>query len=147
MNARFGQTVHFGSLYGETEYNTTAHMISGGLSFKMSPKLKFHVNGNYTMSEAAFDQFNMPETENRDLAEEYIHHSDYDYSNLHTYSDLEYGFMNLNFDAEFKIKDNLSWTVGMNYYDLDDKTGFVFGDESGSYYVVKTGFQFGALGW
>ena len=122
-------------------------MLSGGFSYKMSPKLKFHLNGNYTMSEAAYDQFAMPETENRELAEHYIHHADYDYSKANTYSDLEYGFMNLNFGSEFKINDNLSWTMGLNYYDLQDETGWVYGDESGSYYVISTGFQFGSLNW
>jgi hypothetical protein len=117
------------------------------LSYKLSPKLKLYANGNYTLSEAAFDQYNMPETEERELAEQYIHHANYDYSNIHTYSDLEYGFMNINLDTEYKINDNLSWTLGLNYFDLQDKTGWVFGDETGSYYVIKTGFQFGSLGW
>jgi hypothetical protein len=117
------------------------------LSYKLSPKLKLYANGNYTMSEAAFDQFNMPETENRELAEDYIHHANYDYGQMHTYSDLEYGFMNINLDTEFKISENLSWTLGLNYFDLQDKKDWVFGDETGSYYIIKTGFQFGSLGW
>jgi hypothetical protein len=99
------------------------------------------------MSKSAFEQWNMPHTENRELAEHYIHHADFDYGNTYTYSDLEYSIMNVNFDTRFNISDELAWTLDVSYYDLEDKTGWVYGDESGHYYVVKTGIQFGNLGW
>ena len=99
------------------------------------------------MSKTGFDTFNMPNTAERAVAEENIHHSNYDYSQTYTYSDLEYSYMNANVEAEYKVRENLALTVGVNYYDLQDKQTYVYGDESGGYMVFRTGLRFGLLGW
>lgn len=72
-----------------------------------------------------------------------IAHSYYDYSMINGYSDLSYGFGNVVAGFDYKISTSTTFFVDATYYDLNDYQSYVYGDESGSFYVIRTGFRLG----
>lgn len=133
--------MHFGSLYTETDYESTSHIFSASLNYQLTPKLNLMLQGNLSSSKASFDPIQMPDTDERREAEEIIHAADYDYSTVHTYSDLDYRFLNLRFGLNYKFSDTFGWNLDVDYYDLTDNQGYVYGVESGSFYVIRSGFM------
>ena len=42
----------------------------------------------------------------------------------------------------YMFRPNLRWTADVSYYDLtDDAGGYIYGDESGSYVMLRTGVK------
>jgi hypothetical protein len=72
-----------------------------------------------------------------------IAHSYYDYSMIHDYSGLSYEFLNMALGFEYKLSGRSSIFVQVNYYDLEDSQGYVYGNESGSFYSIHAGFRTG----
>ena len=118
------------------------------MNYKLSSSIKFDLTGSYSSSEAGFDEVEMP-VNNPEFqeAQHAIHEGDYDYSEMNTYSDMSYSYMNLGASIKVKVTDNLLFKLGLDYHDLTDDKTYVYGNESGSFFVVKTGFQFGNILW
>ncbi len=96
----------------------------------------FWLSGNVTMSKASLEQVIMPEPG------ETIEHLDYTFETMHTYSDLDYTYFVGKAGYSYMFRPNLKWTADVAYYDLtDDAGGNVYGDESGSYFMVRTGLK------
>ena len=86
----------------------------------------------------------MPAVTNQEILNA-IGHSYYDYSMINGYSDLSYGFLNLAVGFEYKISKSMTFLINANYYDLNDYQSYVYGSETGSFYVIRTGFRTGNL--
>ncbi len=138
--------MHFGSLYAETDYTSKGQVVSANLSYQMTPKLAVKLDGAFSHTEAAFDPINMPVTPERLEAEEVIHAAQYDYSTINNYSDLDYDFLNLRLGLDYSLSPSFGLTFDVDYYDLTDNQGYVYGVESGSFYVVRTGFRINRFG-
>lgn len=82
----------------------------------------------------------MPAVTNQEILNA-IGHSYYDYSMINAYSDLSYGFLNAGLGFEYKVSKSVIFTFDVNYFDLNDYQSYVYGNESGSYYVIRSGFR------
>jgi hypothetical protein len=69
--------------------------------------------------------------------------ADYDFSSIYQYSDLSYAQFNISLGAEYTLSPKVSLTTDAAYSDLTDHKGYVYGIESGSIYVVRTGVKIG----
>lgn len=69
--------------------------------------------------------------------------ADYDFSSINQYSDLDYNQFNISVGAEYMLSPRVSLTADAVYSDLTDDTGYVYGVETGSFYVVRTGVKIG----
>jgi hypothetical protein len=138
---------HYGSIYGETDYKTTTHILTAGMNAHVNQHVDLFGQVNYSKSESAFDPINMISNSNEAEALEHIESADYDYSTINMYSDLDYNFMNFRVGAIYKLTETVAFTADFDYYDLTDNLGYVYGNESGSFYVIRTGFKLGGLGW
>ena len=125
----------------------TAHILSAGLNFKANQKLNFSAQLNYSKSESSFDPIKMQANAHKQEALEVLEAANYDYSDMNNYSDLSYGLLNFSAGAQYQFTNNLAFTVDLDYYDLKDNQGYVYGIESGSFYVFRTGFRLGGLSW
>ena len=130
---------HYGSLFAETEYSSKSHNLHGGVLFSPERSLSFSLEGSYLQSEASFDPIQMPQVP-AEVTNEIVA-GDYDYSIVNQYSDLSYGWLTLSLGAEYKLSPNVSLTADADYYDLVDDEPYVYGVESGSFYVIRTGFR------
>jgi hypothetical protein len=105
--------------------------------------MKFFLIGNYSKSDSSLDPIMMPVVTDQEILNA-IAHSYYDYSMIDSYSDLSYGFLNLSLGIEYKFSKSTTFIVDVNYYDLKGYENYVYGDESGSFYTIRTGFRFGS---
>ena len=69
--------------------------------------------------------------------------ADYDFSYIGEYSDLDYSQVQVTLGAEYMVSSRVSVTGEASYIDLTDDQGYVYGIESGSFYVVRTGVKMG----
>lgn len=69
--------------------------------------------------------------------------ANYDYSSINQYSDLAYTQYNLSLGTEYKISERVSFTADAVYFDLTDDEGYVYGTETGSLYIIRSGFRIG----
>jgi len=98
--------------------------------------LTVNFGGYYTSSKAALDPVNMPKPA------EGIDYFDYSFADMNTYSDLDYKLFHGSFGFAYLFKSGLRWEADVSYYDLkDDAGGYVYGDESGQYFVVRSGVK------
>jgi predicted porin len=119
---------HYGSLFAETEYSSESHNLNGGVLFSPEKSLSFSLQGSHLKSEASFDPIQMPAVPAEVTNE--IAAGDYDYS-----------LVSLSLGAEYKLSPNVSFTADADYYDLTDDEAYVYGVESGSFYVIRSGFR------
>ena len=78
-----------------------------------------------------------------DVVYDSIPAANYDYNLINQYSDLSYSQLNLSFGTEYILSDKISWIFDAEYYDLSDNEGYVYGIETGSLYVIRSGFKIG----
>lgn len=144
-NATGGGTKHYGSLYTTTDYTTDVTMVNGALTIMPTDNLFVTIGGNYSKSEADFDPVIMPQL-SAELQLEIdmeIGGANYDYSQIHTYSDLSYKRLDGSLKVDYKISDRFNWSAEVIYIKLTDDSGYVYGDETGSIYIVRSGLEFG----
>jgi len=55
--------------------------------------------------------------------------------------------MNISAGVVYTLWKGLAFAVDVDYYDLEDSQGWVYGVESGSFFVFRTGFKFGSAGY
>jgi len=106
--------------------------------------MNIYLVGNYSKSESAFNPIIMPEVTDAEILS-CIAHSYYDYSMIYGYSDLSYEYLNFSFGFEYRISRKTLLFIQGDYYDLNGYQGYVYGNESGSYYLIRTGFRTGNL--
>ncbi len=134
------ETVHYGSAYAMTDYETKSQNLYLSTSYVYSPQLKFHGTVGYNKSTAEMDQVTFPVmTAEVDGA---LHHSDFTFENIHDYSNLDYQLMNFSLGLEYLLSKDVVWTVDGEYADLKDNEGYVYGLESGSMFMIRSGIRF-----
>jgi predicted porin len=125
----------------ETEYQNEAVLFSGSVLFLASDRLNLNLSGNYVDSKGTLKTGEMPPV----LQEvtDNIAAADYDFSSINQYSDLAYAQFDVSVGAEYALSSRVSLTADATYIDLTDDQGYVYGIESGSFYVVRTGVRIG----
>ena len=131
-------------MYAMTDYKSKVHNLFFTASHMATQKLRVFGSAVLNKAEASFDEVVMPDVEafledsqgNTSLENAYL-----TYEAMDTYSDLNYTLVNLALGFEYKFTPNLAFTADGSYVDLGDDGIWVFGDESGSYFFVRTGFR------
>ncbi|MDF1544123.1 MAG: hypothetical protein P1R58_03355 [bacterium] len=107
-------------------------------------KLGIHGSLDFNLSEAALDEVQMPDSAAQVAigvpAGWFASHS-YDYSQTYTYSDFDYELLKFNFGFEYLLSPKVTLTADMDYADLTDNQGYVYGNETGSYYMIRSGLR------
>ncbi len=133
--------MHYGSFFSETEYKSETVSFSAGILFLASEKVNLTLDGNYIDSKGNLKMGEMPEVPQE--VTDNIAAADYDFSSINEYSDLAYTQFNVSMGAEYMLSSRVSLTADATYSDLTDDKGYVYGIESGSIYVVRTGVKIG----
>lgn len=134
-----GAPKHYGSFLAETEYQNEAILFSGSVLFLASDKLNLNLSGNYVDSKGSLKMGEMPQVPQE--VTDNIAAADYDFSSINQYSDLAYAQFDVSVGAEYVLSSRVSLTAEATYIDLTDDQGYVYGIESGSFYVVRTGVK------
>lgn len=107
--------------------------------FRPIPKLTLNGSVIYNLSKSDMDEVDMPDVTAEVSGD--LSHQDFTFTHLHTYSDLEYKLLQFGIGLEYQIQKGFSYTAQVDYADLTDEKGWVFGDESGSLMMIRSGVQ------
>jgi len=124
-----------------TEYKTDAMVLSTHLMLVPFEKFVVTLGGNYTKSTAEFDPVIMPAVS--DEIHDQLHTSIFDYSNIHTYSDISSTYLTGKVNMNYAFSAKLSWLGEVIYSKYTDDNGYVYGDETGDLMILRTGLQYG----
>jgi hypothetical protein len=68
---------------------------------------------------------------------------DYNFDQMHEYSNIDFTLWQLELGGEYKISPVWRITASAGVADLADSQPYVYGDESGTIYVVRAGARMG----
>lgn len=136
-----GGPKHFGSLLTITDYSSDAHVFSSGITFRPSALWTLQLRGNAILTTASFDPPQMPGVTAE--VEEQIHAGLWDYSMIDQYSDIDFQQYDVSADGSYQLTPKVRLNLGATYRDLTDNQGYVYGLESGSLWIVRTGLTYG----
>lgn len=131
-------------MYAMTDYKSKVHNLFFTASHMATQKLRIFGSAVYNKAEASFDEIVMPDVEDLLIDSQgnpALENAFLTYEGMEYYSDLDYTLINLALGFEYRFTPNLAFTTDGSYVDLGDDGIWVFGDESGSYFFVRTGFR------
>jgi hypothetical protein len=120
-------------------YTIDSDILMAGLTLKPSERFKLGLRLGYTVSEAGMDPFDIA-----DQAADFVSThpaTQYDFSQVHTYSDLDTTRIDATFKMDYSFADDL-WAMFMyRYSDFADDAPYMY-DTSGTFDWVSVG-----VGW
>lgn len=131
---------HFGSAYAMADYSSQSHNVYFSATYMPIPSLQFTGSVNFNMSKGELDPVIFPDVRAA-LTADTLSHQDFTFDEMHTYSDLNYSLVELGFGVAYQVGPRVALTANAEYADLTDDTGYVYGLESGSYYMIRTGVR------
>ena len=140
-----GVTRHYGSTYTMSDYESKVHNIYFTANYMPMEKLRVFGSLIYNMAEASLDEVVMaipPASQTEDSeGDEGLENANYDFSLMHDYSNLDYTMLNFNVGFEYRLTSRMTFTTDGTYIDLTDDEGYVYGDETGSFFMIRSGFK------
>ena len=130
---------HYGSEYTMADYKSNSHNIYLNGNFQATDKLRLMGAFIANLSKAKYDAVIMP-TLPAEVTDD-LSHQDFGFDMMHTYSDLDYSFFQFGFGFEYLLSKGVTYTANADYYNLTDDAPFVYGDETGSMLILRTGIQ------
>ena len=126
-----------------TDYESKVHNLYASLYYSATDKLNLHGMVTWNKAEASLQQVNMPDTSAIAVLTggELIEDMNYDFTQMNTYSDFDYTLLKFSGGLSYALSPTLTFTFDGEYADLTDDQGYVFGNESGSYYMIRSGFK------
>jgi hypothetical protein len=128
---------HFGSAFATTDYKTNSHNVYVMASHYPTEKLKTVGTFVFNKSTGAYDPIDFPDVS--DQLDGHLEHMDYTFEETHQYSELDYTMYQFMLEMEYRLAEAWWLSIGGEYAKMEDNTGYVYGDETGSYYLVKAG--------
>ena len=119
------------------DYSTDSNSLMAGLKYGTQDKLELGIDFSYMQAEAGLAPFDLS-------ADDYVasHPSmSYDFSQSHTYSDLDSTRIDADVWAKIFFKENLWLRLRYHYIDYSDDAPYLY-DTSGKYQYAAA-----ALGW
>jgi hypothetical protein len=101
------------------------------------PKQQVRLYGTvvYNKSTGSLDPIDFPDVE--DQLDGGLEHMDYHFDQVHTYSDIDFALWRFSAGFDYRFSPLWKGTLDFNYADLSDSAPYVYGNESGSYFVVR----------
>lgn len=130
-----GALEHFGSASDVVNYETAVTTIHGGAEIGPVAGWGLGVQAAWTKAEGSFASINVA------LPDEILADEDYDFSNINTYSDLDYSTLEVHATGTRQIHEDTSFTVGVGVIDFNDEASWVYGDLSGSIVYTRAGIE------
>lgn len=120
-------------------YDSTSNVLMVGVTVKPSETFDMGLSLTWTASEAALDPFALP-------ADDYVAThppTSYDFSETHTYSDLDTSRLDLQVDGRYHFNKAFWLNAAFRYADFSDDAPYLY-DTSGSLslYTVALGWKF-----
>lgn len=122
------------------DYETKTQNAYLNISGSPSPKLRLFSTLAYNKSTGEYDQVVMPDVTDRSGFD--LSHQTFEFNDMHEYSNMDYSMIQVSLGLSYKLANDITFTADGEYADLTDDAGYVYGIESGSLYVVRSGVRF-----
>ncbi|MBN1211362.1 MAG: hypothetical protein JXA92_02185 [candidate division Zixibacteria bacterium] len=122
------------------DYTTNTGNLFMTASFIPMYKLRLSGTLAYNKSTTELDKVVMPDISDR--LDGNLEHQDYSFDQMHEYSNLDYELWTISIGAQFDVSPGVQLTADAEYADLNDALGYVYGNESGSMFFIRTGVRF-----
>ena len=113
-------------------------------------EIRFTAMATYNVADAKFDAVTFDETAIRTRLMNTEHptgdleHQIFDLSDVVQFSDLDYEYVQIGLSAEYRLRSDLTLTADGEFRDLTDNSGgYVFGEETGQLFIIRTGAKIG----
>jgi len=130
------------------DYKTNTHTVYLSTSVQATERLRF--SGMFTMNlaEGGLDEVVMDTAEvNARITDiqgvPALTHQNFSFTEMNQYSDIDYELLQFAAGVEFRVTPRVTLTADGSYADLTDNAPYVYGDETGNFYVIRTGVRFG----
>ena len=122
-----------------SNYESKVHNAYMTANFLAMDDLRIFGTLTYNKAQASLDEVIMPDVEDRLDGE--LGDQDFTFLETPTYSDLDFELLNLQLGFEYKLSPEVTWTTDGAYGSVWDYAPYVFGDESGSLFVIRSGVK------
>ncbi len=131
---------HYGATFAMTDYTADAHTLFLTANFTPTQKARIFGTLSYVAATASLDQVIMPDVTEQLQGD--LTHQDFTFPEMNTYSDLDYNLIRLSLGFEYRLAPSVVLTADGDFADLSDNAAYVYGDESGSIFMIRSGFRF-----
>ena len=125
------------------DYTTNTSNLFMTTSFIPTYKLRLTGTLAYNKSTTELDKVVMPDISER--LDGALEHQDYSFDEMHEYSGLDYELWTISIGAQFDVSPRVQITADAEYANLTDALGYVYGNESGSLFFLRTGTWSGKM--
>jgi len=101
--------------------------------------LRIFTNIVFNRSKASLEDVIMPGVE--DLVDGDLEEQDFTFEDMPLYSDHDYELLTGQLGFEYKLSPEVVWTADGMYGNLWNYAPYVFGDETGSIFQIRTGLR------
>lgn len=124
-----------------TDYISKVHNIYASAFYRPTDKLRLFARVNYNNALAGLEAVIMPDIEARLGGD--LENQTFEFEEMPTYSDLDYTMIRISGGFAYDLSPDVTFSVDADYSDLTDDKGYIFGIESGSYFMIRSGFKIG----
>jgi len=128
------------------DYESKVHNVYFTANFLPIPELRVFTTVAFNMAEAALEEITELTTAPGQLVDSEgnpaLTEADLTFEEMYDYSNFDYQWLRFSLGAEYKLSPKVTVTADGDYVDLTDDEGYVYGDESGSYFMIRTGVRF-----
>jgi len=117
------------------DYETTVDYLYLSAELALGGRGRLSCSLAYVQAEAGFDSVHFPEPE------EGVYKADYDYTEIHRYSDLSQTSWQADVAAEVGLGEHASLFSRLQYVDFQDDEPWVYGDQTGSLFTGSAGVR------
>ena len=126
-------------MYTMSDYVSKVHNAYLTAYFVPMPDLRIHATAAFNKAQAALDEVVMPDVEDR--LEGDLEDQDFTFLETPTYSDLDFELIDLTLGFEYSFTPEVAWTADGTFGTLWDYAPYVFGDETGSVFIIRSGLK------
>ena len=126
-----------------SDFESKAHNVYFSANYMPTQKLRVFATVNYNLSEAGYKDVIMPDSTAiaELIPDAFFAGHDWDYSAMPDYSDFDYQFLRLSVGGEYMLTPTVTLTADVDFADLKDKGIYVYGDETGSFLMLRSGVK------
>ncbi|UCD63910.1 MAG: hypothetical protein JSW34_00350 [Candidatus Zixiibacteriota bacterium] len=122
-----------------SDYESKAHNVYITASYVPAADLRLSATVAYNKAEASLQEVAMPGVEDRLEGE--LEDQDFTFEQMPLYSDLDFELINFTLGFEYVLSPQVTWTADGTFGTLWDYAPYVYDDETGAVFVVRSGLR------
>ena len=122
-----------------SDYKSKVHNVYLTASYLPMENLRVFGTVSFNKAQASLEEVVMPDVEDR--LEGDLEDQDFTFEEMPTYSDLDFEYLNYQLGFEYELTPEVTWITDGSFANLWDYAPYIYGDESGSLFFVRSGFK------